>query len=70
MNRIKVIKRANLPSLRERDETVAKKVEPVVIKRQAAKVIGNWIDEWRTSKPKDAGRAFADLFNALPSATG
>ena len=70
MNRIKVIKRANLPSLRERDETDAKKVEPVTIKRQAAKVIGNWIDDWRASKPKDARRAFADLFAAHPSAIG
>jgi hypothetical protein len=70
MNRIKVIKRANLPLQPERGETEAKKVEPVTVKRQAAKVTGKWIDEWRASKPKDARRAFADLFNASPSAIG
>ena len=68
MNRIKVIKRANLPSLRERDETKAKKVEPVVIKRQAVKVIGNWIDEWRGRKMPDARRAFNELFASPPEA--
>lgn len=68
MNRIKIIKRSNLPSPPERSETTAKKAEPAAVKRQAARVIGSWIDEWREQKPKDARRAFADLFNAQPSA--
>ena len=70
MNRIKVIKRTNPHSLPKRGETEAKKVEPVAVKRQAARVIGNWINEWREQKPKDARRAFADLFNAQPSTVG
>lgn len=70
MNRIKVMKRANLQSSPARNETEMKKVEPITIKRQAVKVIGIWIDEWREQKPKDARRAFADLFNARPSAIG
>ena len=70
MNRIKIIKRAYLQSPPERGETKAKKVNARVIKRQAVKVVENWIDEWREKKPKDARRAFADLFNAQPSAIG
>jgi len=70
MNRIKIIKRANLQSSLEQRETEGKKVHPAVIKRQAVKVIGNWIDEWRERKPKDARRAFADLFGTHPSAIG
>ncbi len=70
MNRIKIIKRANLQSSFEAGETAAEKVNPAVVKRQAVKAIGNWIDEWRASKPKDARRAFADLFNAHPLAIG
>lgn len=62
MNRIKIIKRANLQTPLERGETEAEKVNPAVIKRQAVKVIANWIDEWRASKPRDARGAFADLF--------
>ena len=68
MNRIKIIKRADLQSPPEASETALKKVNPAVIKRQAVKVIGNWIDERREQKPKDARRAFADLFTAHPSA--
>lgn len=70
MNQIKIIKRANLPSPSEQGETKAKKVNARVIKRQAVKVIGNWIDEWREKKPNDARQAFADLFNAHRSAIG
>ena len=62
MNRIKIIKRANLQSAPEARETQAEKVNPALIKRQAVKVIGNWIDEWRASKPRDARGAFAELF--------
>jgi len=51
-------------------ETEAKKVNPAVNKRQAVQVVADWIDEWRASKPKDARRAFADLFSAHPSAIG
>lgn len=68
MNRIKIIKRANLQSSPEARETAAEKVNPAVIKRQAVKVIGNWIDEWRAAKPKDARRAFADLFGSTYTA--
>ncbi len=64
MNRIKIIKRANLQSPLEASETAAKKAGSAVNKTQAVKVIGNWIDEWRASKPKDARRAFADLFGS------
>ncbi len=70
MNRIKIIKRANLQSPPEIRETEAEKVNPAVNKRRAVKAIGNWIDEWRASKPKDARRAFADLFGSHSSATG
>ncbi len=66
MNRIKIIKRANLQSLPKPDKTKAKKAESSAVKQQAVNVIGNWIDEWREQKPKDARRAFADLFNAHP----
>ncbi len=70
MNRIKIIKRDSLQSPLEASETAAKKVSPAVEKRQAMKVMANWIDEWRDSKPKDARRAFADLFNAHTAANG
>ena len=70
MNRIKIIKRANLQSPPEVRETEAKKVNPAVIKRQAVQVVAHWIDEWREQKPKDARRAFADLFGTQPSAIG
>lgn len=69
MNRIKIIKRANLHTPPPQGESKAKKAEPAADKRQAVRVIGNWIDEWRASKPKDARRAFSDLFNGQPSAT-
>lgn len=62
MNRIKIIKRANLHTPPERNETETKKVNPAADKRQAAKVIGNWIDEWRGRKIPDARRAFDELF--------
>ena len=63
MNQIKIIKRANLQSPSERNETETIKAEPAaVIKRQAVKVIGNWIDEWRGRKMPDARRAFDELF--------
>ena len=63
MNRIKIIKRANLQSPSERSEAETKKAEPAaVIKRQAVKVIENWIDEWRGQKMPDAQRAFHELF--------
>ncbi len=70
MNRIKIIKHANLQSPLERGETEAKKVGSTVIKRQAVQVVADWIDEWREQQPKDARRAFADLFGASPSAIG
>ena len=68
MNRIKIIKRADLQSSPEGSETALKKVNAAVIKRQAVKIIGNWIDERHEQKPKDARRAFADLFTAHPTA--
>ena len=70
MNRIKIIKRTNLQSPPEAQETEEKKLDPAVINRQAVQVVANWVDEWRASKPKDAKRAFADLFGAHPSAIG
>lgn len=70
MNRIKIIKRADLQSPSEAQETEEKKLDPAVIKRQAVQVVANWVDELRASKPKDARRAFADLFGAHPSAVG
>ena len=70
MNRIKIIKRANQQSPLDGSETASKKVSPAVNKRRAVKAIGNWIDEWRAAKQKDAKRAFADLFGAYPPATG
>ena len=69
MNQIKIIKRANLQSSPKRGET-AEKVNPAIIKRQAVQVVADWIDEWRASKPKDARRAFADLFGTHPTAIG
>ena len=68
MNRIKIIKRANLQVLPATREAEAKKVNPAVVKRQAVQIVTDWIDEWREQKPKDARRAFADLFGASPSA--
>ena len=70
MNQIKIIKRTNLQSPLEAQETEERKLDPAVIKRQAVQVVANWVDEWRASKPKDAKRAFADLFGAHPSAIG
>ena len=70
MNRIKIIKRANLQSSPEVRETKVKKAGPAAIKRQAVTVVAHWIDEWRASKPKDARRAFAELFAAHPSVIG
>lgn len=66
MNRIKIIKRTNLQSSSKREETEPKKAEPAVIKSQTAKVIGNWIDEWRGRKMPDARRAFDELFASPP----
>jgi hypothetical protein len=62
MNRIKIIKRANLQLPREMRETEAKKVNVPGIGREAAQVVENWIDEWRRQNLIDARRAFADLF--------
>ncbi len=70
MNQIKIIKRTNLQSPPKAQETEEKKLDPAVIKRQAVQVVANWVDEWRASKPKNARRAFADLFGAHPSAIG
>lgn len=71
MNRIKVIKRASLQSPPERGETETQNGNQSVIKPQAVmKVVENWIDEWRASKPKDSRYAFAALFDIPPSATG
>ncbi len=70
MNRIKIIKRAELQQPPERRETEAKKAVPAIVERQAVRVVSNWIDEWRASKPGDTRRAFADLFGAHPSAIG
>jgi hypothetical protein len=64
MNRIKIIKRADLHSALEARETEAEKVNPAVLKRQAVKVVADWVDEWRKQKPKDPRRAFADLFGS------
>ena len=62
MNRIKIIKRANLQSPSERGETEPEKVNPAIVKRHAVQVVADWIDERRAAKPKDARRAFAELF--------
>lgn len=70
MNRIKIIKRANLQSPPAERETAEKKVNPAVIKRQAVQVVADWIDEWRASKPKDARIAFADLFGRASASGG
>ncbi len=70
MNRIKIIKRAGLQSLREASETETKKVNHTVIKPQAGKVVENWIDEWRASQPKNSRRAFAALFANSPTVRG
>ena len=70
MNRIKIIKRAGSQSPLERRETETKKINQTLIKPRAGNVVENWIDEWRTSKPKDSRRAFAALFDVPPSATG
>jgi len=71
MNRIKIIKRVRLQSPPEVGDTEPQNVNQSVIKPQAVmKVVENWIDEWRASKPKDSRRAFAALFDTSPSATG
>ena len=62
MNRIKIIKRANLQSPPEARKIEAEKINPAVIKRQEVKIVVNWIDEWRASNPRDARSAFAELF--------
>lgn len=68
MNRIKIIKRAGLQAPRAAGET--KRVNQPLIKPRAAKVVENWIDEWRASQPKDSRLAFARLFGNSPSASG
>ena len=70
MNRIKIIKRAGLQPLREESETETKKVNQILFKPQAGKVVEHWIDEWRASQPKNSRRAFAALFGNSPSASG
>jgi hypothetical protein len=67
MNQIKIIKRGDLQSPPERSETEMIKVNSAAAKRQAMQVVAGWIDEWRAAKPKDAKRAFADLFGASQS---
>ncbi len=49
-------------------ETEAEKVSSAVTEPQAVKVVGNWLNEWREQKPKDARLAFAALFGNQPSA--
>jgi len=70
MNQIKIIKRANLQLPLVGRETEVKKVNTPDRERKAAQVVAHWIDKWREQKPKDARRAFADLFGAHPSAIG
>ena len=71
MNRINVIKRAGLQSPPEADEKPLPSGSESKIKRQAVvNAVENWIDEWRTSKPRDSRRAFAALFSNPPSVTG
>ena len=70
MNRIKIIKRANLQLPLEAREMETKKIKAPNRERKAAQVVAGWIDKWRQQKPKDARRAFADLFNAQSSAIG
>jgi len=63
MNRIKIIKRANVPlPPNGSGKKEAKKVVPLLAERRAAQVVTNWIDNWRAQKSSDARRAFADLF--------
>ena len=62
MNRIKIIKRANLRLPLGGQEGETTKVRPATAAREAAKVVGTWIDEWRGQKPGNARNAFADLF--------
>ncbi len=68
MNQIKIIKRANLQLPLEERETAAEKVNTPIIGREAAQVVGGWIDEWREQKPQDARRTFAELFRHPSSA--
>ncbi len=70
MNQIKIIKRANVQLPNEELEMKPKKVNAPDSERKAAQVVGSWIDKWREQKPKDARRAFADLFGAHPKAIG
>lgn len=67
MNRIKIIKRADLQSPREARETETKRVNQTLIKTRAEKVIENWIDDWRASKMRDAQRASDNLFGRPPA---
>ena len=71
MNRIKIIKRVGVQSPLETGQAEIRQVNRSVAKPQTAmKVVENWIDEWRASKPKDSRYAFAALFDIPPSATG
>ncbi len=70
MKRIKIIKRAGLQSPPEASGTETEKVNQTPIKSRPGKVVENWINEWRASKPKDSRHAFAALFGASPFTSG
>ena len=62
MNLIKIIKRGNLRLPLGGRETEAKKGDAPIAERKMAQAVGDWIGPWREQKPKDARRAFAELF--------
>jgi hypothetical protein len=47
MNRIKIIKRANLQLPLEAREMETKKIKAPNRERKAAQVVAGWIDKWR-----------------------
>ena len=70
MNRIKIIKRVDLQARTEAGETETQNVNQSINNPQAVmKAVEKWVDEWRSSKPKDSRHAFAALFSTPPSAT-
>jgi hypothetical protein len=70
MNRIKIIKRADLQAPLEANDEARKKVNQTLTKSCAGKIVENWIDEWRASQQKDSRHAFAALFGNSPTASG
>ncbi|MEP7039639.1 MAG: hypothetical protein ABI891_15005 [Acidobacteriota bacterium] len=67
MNKIKVIKRANLELPLDDPKIKTKKADAPIEKREAAQIVENWIEDWRGGKPKNARRAFTELFDSSPA---